>query len=102
MNDATWEDVECLDCPDEAYNIFLNKFQLIYDQAFPATKIKLKTKTLLSPWITKGLLKSSKTKHKLYDEYLKNKSYKNLFESLKRKSKKLHYSKLIIKYKNNI
>ena len=51
----------------------------------------------LSPWMTKGLLKSSKKKHKLYDKFLKNKTYqneinyknyKNLFETLKFKSKK--------------
>ena len=33
---------------------------------------------------------------------LECKSYKNLFETIKKRSKKLHYSKLIIKYKENI
>ena len=28
--------------------------------------------------------------------------YKNLFESIKKRSKKLFFSKLILKYKNNI
>ena len=60
--------------------------------------------------MTKGLLKSSKKKQKLYDKFLKNKTYqneinyknyKNLFETLKFKSKKNHYAKLITKYKNN-
>ena len=66
---------------------------------------------MLSPWMTKGLLKSSKVKHKLYDKFLKRKTYaneqkyknyKNLFETLKFKSKKNYYSKLISKYKNNL
>ena len=84
---------------------------LLYDEAFPEVEIKVKTKSLLSPWITKGLLKSSKTKSKLYNKYLKNKTYqnemtyknyKNLFESVKSRFKKQYYSKLIIKYKNNV
>ena len=33
---------------------------------------------------------------------LEYKNYKNLFEAIKKRSKKLHYSKLIIKYKENI
>ena len=101
LNNVTWEEVENTDCPEKACNTFLDKFQVIYDQAFPKTKIKLKTKSLLSPWITKGLLKSSKTKHKLYDKYLKSKtyrneikykSYKNLFESIKHKLKNIYYT----------
>ena len=65
----------------------------------------------MSPWITKGLIKSSKRKQKLYEKYLKNKTYKNqtnykiyknLFEKTKIRSEKLHYSNLILKYQNNI
>ena len=66
MNDAVWEEVKNTDCPDKAYNVFLKIFQSIYDQEFPLTKVKFKTKTPLSPWITRGLIKSSKKKHKLY------------------------------------
>ena len=98
-------------CPDEAYSRFINTFTELYDTAFPIYKIKVKTKSLLSPWITKGILKSSKRKHKLYDKFLKRKTYtnetnyknyKNLFETIKFKAKKLYYSNLIIKYQNNI
>ena len=63
-------------------------------------KMKIKTKDLESPWITKGLKKiflkiNDKTKKEYQD-------YKNLFESIKKRSKKLYFSKLILKYKNNI
>ena len=37
----------------------------------PKVKIKIKPKNLLSPWISKGILKSSKRKQKLYDKFLK-------------------------------
>ena len=71
----------------------------------------MKNKDLNSPWITKGIKKSSKRKQRLYEKFLKNrtekhelayKTYKRLFESIKKHSKKLHFYNLILKYKNNI
>ena len=64
-----------------------------------------------SPWITNGIRKSSKRKQRLYEKFLKNrnekykleyKTYKKLFESTKKRSKKSHFSNLILKYKHNI
>ena len=58
-----------------------------------------------------GIKKSSKWKQHLYEKLLKNqnekteleyKTYKKLFESIKRCSKKLHFSNLILNYKHNI
>ena len=37
-------------------------FCTIYDIFFPMNKMKIKTKDLESPWITKGIKKSSKKK----------------------------------------
>ena len=63
-------------------------------------KMKIKTKDLESPLITKGLKKKNfKINDKTKKEY---QDYKNLFESIKKRSKKLYFSKLILKYKNNI
>ena len=53
--------------PNEAYKTFLNLFSNLYEIAFPKIKIKLNSKTRLSPWITRGILKSSKRKQKLYE-----------------------------------
>ena len=73
--------------------------------------VTVKSKTLKNPWITKGILKSSKTKQRLYDKFLKSKtyeheiSYKNyrkLFESIKQRAKSQYYSKMILHYKDNI
>ena len=70
--------------------------------------MKIKTKYLESPWITKGIKKSSKKKERLYSRFLKKRNektkkeyqdYKKLFESIKKWSKKLYFSKLILKYK---
>ena len=55
-------------------------------------KMKIKTKNLESPWITKGIKKSSKKKQRLYSKFLKKRNektkkeyqdYKKLFESIK-------------------
>jgi len=79
------------------YSTFLKTFYEVYDVNFLLRKIILKTKDILSPWISKGLKKSSKMKQKLYVKYLKSKSekhkinyqtYKNLYEKLCKNAKK--------------
>ena len=69
---------------------------------FPKVLVRLKTKHIHSPWITKRIAKSSKTTQRLYEKLLKYqtretelayKSPKNLFESLKKKAKKKNYLK---------
>ena len=73
---------------------------------FPKSK---NTKSFHSPWITKGIAKSSNRNQKLYEKYLKRRTnetktayklYKNLFESMKWKSKypPLLIDKVIKKY----
>ena len=73
--------------------------------------MKIKTKDLESPCITKRIKKSSKKKQCLYSKFLKKlnektkkeyQDYKKIFEYIKKWSKKLYFSKLILKYKNNI
>ena len=73
-------------------------FQHVTMEIFPKVEIKLKRKPILSPWIKKGILRSSKRKQGLYKRFLKNrtsknkirnKEYKNLFETIKRKSKNI-------------
>ena len=74
-------------------------------------KIKIKNKDLQSPWITNAIKKYPKRKERLYNKFLKNrnkkkqteyKNYKNLFEAIKKRSKKNHFSKLTLTFKNNI
>ena len=71
----------------------------------------MKFKSDQSPWITKDIEKSSKKKQKLYDKFLKNRTskneetyqtYKNLFETIKRGSKKNFYSEKLQKSKGDV
>ena len=73
-------------------------------------KVKVKFKSDQSPWITKGIAKSSKKKQRLYEKVLKNrtpkneetyKTYKNLFETTKKRSKKKFYSEKLQKVKGD-
>ena len=67
---------------------FSDTFSTLYEKNFPLKKHKIKTKDLNTPWMTKGMKKSSKQKQRLYIKYLKcktetsetrYKNYKNLF-----------------------
>ena len=111
LYESNLNEIESIPNPNDAYSIFLEKFRTMHDKHFPLKKIKLKTKDLKSAWITAGIKRSSKRKQRLYTKFLKNRNQKNeteyrndkkLFESIKRRSKKLHFSKLILKYKDNI
>ena len=97
----TWDDVICSKQTDSAYEALLNKFTSLYDKIFQKFVVTAKLKTLKNPQITKRILKSSKTKQRLYDKFLKSKtyehevSYKNhlkLFESIKQEAKSQYYS----------
>ena len=66
--------------PNDAYEYFLNVFSGIYDLAFLLKTISVKRKTLRNSWITKGLLKSSKRKQKLYERFLKTIRNKNVYK----------------------
>ena len=95
---------------NEIYDKFLQTLTDICDANFPICEYILKEKGIKSPWISKGLKKSLKTKQRLYIKFLKTKTlevetkYKNcksLFEKLRKKVKIAYYSKLLHKYKTN-
>ena len=51
-----------IDKPKEAYTKFLYDLSSVYEEAFPKLEIKIKQKNIISPCITKGILKSFKQK----------------------------------------
>ena len=95
---------------NEAYKHFFETFISVSDNFFSKVKVWIKTKSLHSPWITKGITRSSKRKQKLYEKYLKRrinetetayKLYKNLFESIKQRSKQNYFSEKLLRFKYN-
>ena len=111
LRNFNWGDVIKNISPNESYNIFIERFSQIYEEAFPEMKTEVKNKTLLSPWVTKGLIKSSKRKQGLYEKFLKKrtfqneqtyKTYKNLYEKIKKNSMELYYQNQLAKYQKDI
>ena len=103
---TSWDDVINNKNPNDAYNYFSHKLIVLYDKYFPKQNIRIYIKDLQSPWLTRGIKKSSKRKQKLYIKFLKNrnskneleyKNYKKLFESIKKHAKKNYFSSLILK-----
>ena len=95
---------------NEIYDTFLKTLTDICDANLPIREYILKDKDIKSPWISKGLKKSSKTKQRLYFKFLKTKTledeskyrnYKILFEKLRKKAKIAYYPKLLHKYKTD-
>ena len=60
-----WDDVISSKQIDSAYKAFLSKFTFLDDKPFEKFVVMVKSKTLKNPWITKGILRSSKTKQRL-------------------------------------
>ena len=69
LQEMTWDDVISSKQTDSAYEALLNKFTSLYEKFFEKCPVTLKSKTLKNPWITKRILKSSKTKQRLYDKF---------------------------------
>ena len=77
LQEMIWEDVIISKTNWFYLRIFLNKFTSLYGKIYGKVLVKVKSKTLKNPWITKGILKSSKTKKRLYDKFLKSKTYEH-------------------------
>ena len=111
LNTVGWNLITQTLNPNDSYCILIEKFTKIYNQAFPLQKIKQRAKSLVSPWITKGIRKSLRKKQCLYEKFLKHKTtktletyknYNNLFEKIKKGSRKHYYQNKLEKYKNNL
>ena len=105
-----WDRFKTSNNSNLVFNEFLDTFTSLYDDCFPSVKIKKKARNPFGPRITKGIAKSSSKKQKLYEKYLKNrnpqnlatcKTYENLFQTIKRKSKKNYYSEKILSFKGD-
>ena len=67
LQEMTWDNVISSKQTDSAYEAFLNKFTSLYCKIFEKFAVTVKSKTLKKPWITKGILKSSKKKKRSKD-----------------------------------
>ena len=112
IKSMSWQNVKNENCPSSAFSNFFEKIDSEVDFHFPLTKIKLKSKRFMhSPWMTKGLFNSHKTKEKLFSKRKrypsdKNidvfKKYNTLYNKIRRAAKKLYFEKQFTKFEHDI
>jgi len=112
LNEKNWSILENLNAQD-GYSLFSTQFMEIINSEAPLKTITLSPKNIKhEPWITKGILKSSRNLNKLYRKKL-NKSectqisskytvYRNLFNKVKRFAKKKYYNDMLLLHQGNI
>ena len=106
-----WVDVYNVDDVNVAYTNFNTKLQSYYDRNIPLVKNKRKRNKPNNPWITKGILKSIRTRNRLYKLHLRKptdtnletyKKYRNKLTKIIRTSRKLHFSNKLKQVSSNI
>lgn len=100
-----WAELDIMGTND-AHKYFITKLNEIIDNIAPVKEKQINTrKSAREKWMTKGLLKSTLTKEKLYKQSIKNgKShpmhnkyikYRNLYNQLKRQIKSKYYTDML-------
>ena len=113
LEHVDWENLDKSDA-NSAYESFVNKFSEVYYKNVPEKTIQLKyrvQKSCSNPQLAKGLLKSIRTRAKLYQKLLQNpsvsvrktgKTFKNSLNHLIRIAKKTFYDHKLAASKNDI
>ena len=101
LNDIDFTHISSINCPNEAYDKFMETYCAAHDVAFPLRKhISPRKFQKHSAWITKGLVQSSIRKNKLLKTKIKfptdeniatYKTYCNIYHKLLRKSKASYF-----------
>ena len=116
LSEINWSNVTEHSDPDNAYDNFIHTYNSLKDQYLPlVTKRFNKLRHKLSPWITKGILVSLKTKIKLYNKMISQKNeirkmldrekyntYNRMYKKIVRAAKCLHWQNKFEKSKYDI
>ena len=112
LNTLSYQTVFDTDCPNEAYDKFMNIYTTSFKNAFPIKKIKPNKKFIKrEPWFSQGLLVSSRKRNKLLHNKISNptqinvdkfKKFNALYNKLKRMSKINHYKDAFEENKHDI
>ena len=73
-----WNDIFGEKDVNKAYENFINKLTYYYDKNIPLVKSKQHNSKIKNPWITRGILRSIKTRNKLYKSYISKPSKHSL------------------------
>ena len=112
LDDIDFSTVLESECPIDAYDKFITLYKNAFDKSFPVKRMNIGRASLKrEPWLTRGLLTSSKHKSKLLSKKIKTptedniktyKTYCSLYRKLKRAAKILYFKTAIEENKHNI
>lgn len=112
VQNVNWEFLRTINDVDDAYSYFKETFMCLYNKCIPEKNLSnKKSKIHKKPWITKGSIKSSKIKNKLYKKILNNgneelkatyKYYCNRLNKLKNILKRRYYEQKFDTAKSDI
>jgi hypothetical protein len=112
LNNIDFSTVINATCPNEAYDKFYNLYKHSFDHSFPLRKFRIGQKAIKrEPWMTSGLMISSRNKSKLYTKKLKKptelninkyKTYVKIFNKLKGRAKITYFKTSIDVNKQNV
>ena len=112
LQDTDFEYVFSSHCPSEAYSIFLRYFNNALEEAFPMKTVPRNRRSFKrDPWMTRGMLISSRNKITLYKKSKQNKCesyqvkykmYNNIFNKLRRKLKRQYFNDALLKYRHDV
>ena len=112
LSKIKWHDILDNNNVNDDYDKFLDTFNSAYNECIPLKRCTFnKKKDPISPWITKGLLKSINIKNKMYKQYIhspskerlqKFKTYKNKLNVIIRKAKRKYFFVKFERSKNNM
>ena len=77
LRNVNWNSINHSLETNSKYETFFKIFSELNEKHFPLKDFPIEVKDLQTPWISKGLRKSSKQKQKFYIKFLKNKSIQN-------------------------
>ena len=98
---------------DKKFSQFSHKLEDVLNDVAPLKSVRISTKwRFIEPWMTKGIDQASRKKIKLYkktlsttctqDDLKRYKEYRNIFNTLKLKTRREYYQAKCIAYKHNI
>ncbi len=107
LNSIDWQILTTFVCTQQTYDHFSETFFALYDIYFPLlTKRINKNTNPIHPWVTPGLLISRRSKTTLHTISIKEptqyniskyKTYRNLYNSTIRNSKRLYFQQKLLK-----
>ena len=106
--DTNWNDLIKNESIDNDCESVISHLNNIFNSTCPLLTIQISNRRLENPWITSGIIKSSRNKNKLfkdykigavsYEQYCK---YRNLFNKIVQQSKKTYYKNIFSNFKHN-